>query len=141
MFAQQKDPSRVKMQELRWAIYVFCTWLEADEALIVGRESFDGAYRQLVATYPRPTRPNVKWEIGDETIDVVMDELDIADRGLTPLMGWYDRRTARGFLSAEAQAQSEPYNKRVSMIVPLVEAGGDEGPRQNVQLPQPGKGH
>jgi hypothetical protein len=61
---------------------------------------------------------------------MVMEELDIADRSLTRLMGWYDHWNAQGFLSAEAQAQSEPYNKGVSMIVPLIEAGGGEGPRQ-----------
>jgi hypothetical protein len=44
LFAQQKDPSCVKIEELRWTIYVFCTGLEADDVLAMGRESLCGTY-------------------------------------------------------------------------------------------------
>jgi hypothetical protein len=59
LFAQQKDPSRVKIEELRWTIYVFCLGLEANQVMDVDREAMHGVYHQLVATYPHPTRPNV----------------------------------------------------------------------------------
>jgi hypothetical protein len=44
LFTQQKDPSCVKIEELRWTIYVFCTGLEADDVLAMGRESLCGTY-------------------------------------------------------------------------------------------------
>jgi hypothetical protein len=73
--------------------------------------------------------------MGGETIDVIMDELDIADRSLARLLGFYDRKNTQGFLSAEEQAQSEPYRKGASMIVPLIEAGGNEGTKSTVNYP------
>jgi hypothetical protein len=130
LFTQQKDPSCVKIEELRWTIYVFCPGLEADEVLAMDREALCGTYHQLVATYPHPTCPSVRWKMGGETIDVAMGELDVADRSQTRLRGLYDHRNAQGFLSAEVQAQSEPRKKGVSMIISLIEAGGAEGPQQ-----------
>jgi hypothetical protein len=130
LFTQQKDPSRMKIEELMWSIFVFSPAFEAAEVLAMDRTSLHGAYQQLAITYPHKTRHNVRWEMGGETIDVMMDELDIANRSLTRLLGFYDHRNARGFLSADEQAQSEPYNKGASMIVPLIEAGGNEGPQQ-----------
>jgi hypothetical protein len=130
LFTQQKDPSCVEIEELMWTIFVFSHAFEAVEVLTMDRASLCSAYQQLAITYPHDARDNVRWVMGGESVDMIMDELDIVDCSLTRLLGFYDRKNARGCLSVEEQAQSEPYHKDASVIVPLIEAGGNEGPQQ-----------
>jgi hypothetical protein len=61
LFAQQKDPSCVKIEELMWAIFVFSPAFEAAEVLTMDRASLYGAYQQLATTYPHDARHNVRW--------------------------------------------------------------------------------
>ena len=42
LFAQQKDPSCVNIEELKWTIYIFCLGFEANEVMEMDRETIYG---------------------------------------------------------------------------------------------------
>jgi hypothetical protein len=64
----------------------------------------------------------------DVLVEMVLDELDMADHSLTRLLGLYDHKNARSFVGAETQTSAGPYNECDSMLVSIIEAGGDEAP-------------
>jgi hypothetical protein len=70
-----------------------------------------------------PCRVGISWMLsGGVPIEMVLDELDVADRNMARLMALCERENMQSYVIVEVQARDGPFNKGDSMFVRIIEA-------------------
>jgi hypothetical protein len=68
-------------------VFVFARELRVEDVLAMSQPTLCEEYSRLLKSYPVPCRVNISWMLsGGVPIEMVLDELDVADRSLTRLL-------------------------------------------------------